>query len=1223
MRHSVSFSTRARGRSLTFESLEARLPLAASDLRITEFVASNDESHLDYDGDSSDWVELYNSGTDAVDLAGLYLTDNANNKTKWQFPAGSGSIGAGGYRIVFASNKNTIKPNGEIHTSFALSADGEYLGLVSSNGTTVIDQFAPKFPAQFEDISYGRAMVSTGGPTTIVATGAQSKSWIPTSGIYDATWTSRTFNDSAFTIVGPTGVGYEQDPGGAVNFTAEIGRTIPVGTTSVYTRINFNLSTLAGIDRLTLRMRYDDGFVTYVNGIRVAEGLAPEVAQWNSVATGQHPDSEAEQFVDFDVSIVIPYLHVGANVLAIHGLNRESASSDMLISPELVAAATQIVVPNDIGYFDVPTPGYGNGDTSYSGFAEEPVMSVPHGFYGSTQSVSMSTTTPGAIIVYTTDGSTPSVNAGLGVTNGTLHTVPINVSSTTTLRASAFKLDWKPSFITASSYLFVNDIVNQSPSGQLPGPGWAPNGTNGQEINYGIDPDIIALYGAEAIKNSLTSLPSISITTDLANLFNSSTGVYVNALNRGRPWERPASVELIDPSGAEEGFTVNAGLRIRGGYSRNDFNPKHAFRLYFRGEYGAGHLEYPLFGEEGADEFDVIDLRCEQTYSWASWGNQQESFVREVFARDTMNDLGHQYTRSRYYHLYLDGVYWGLYQTQERVEEFYGETYYGGDETDYDVVKHGLNDVGGTEISAGNDIAWRQLFEYAEALAANYQANGNLYWTMQGLNPDGTRNESLPVLLDVDSVITFMSVVIFTGGYDSGLSQVLGDNLANNWFGLYNRETADRGFQFFVHDNELSMGIGSSLHSTAAIDRTGPFNNGNQSNYAQFNPQYLHQDLLGHPEYRQKFIDHVQREYFNGGALTVASNVARLLERKNQVDPAIIAEAARWGDSKVTTPFNKAYWQNEISWLSNTYLQIRNDMVLNQLRNDGLFTTFAAPSFNQHGGNVNHGFGLTMTASAGTIYFTTDGVTDPRLIGGGVNFGASTYVGQIPLTNDVTVKARLLSNTGIWSGLVEATFNVVSRAGDYDRDGTVASADYQFWKQHFGGTSGIGLQADGNGNGVVDAADYTIWRDNLNPELPGAVASAGAASNAIAAAPAKFVASFDIVRESHPANPSELVKSSEVAPQTSRHRQLMPVSSRESREVRPSVSRSNRATNSIDEALLLSLESHAWQDPLDDQELDSTSTLSGRQAVISSQVNDECFADEAFLPSFLEVHLWS
>lgn len=1063
-------SSRGR-RTLNFEPLEARLPLDASQLRITEFVASNDESYLDYDGDSSDWVEIYNMGTSSVDLAGLYLTDNGNNKTKWQFPAGSGAIDPGGYRVVFASSKSTIKPNGEVHTSFALGAGGEYLGLINSDGTTVIDQYAPEFPEQFEDISYGRAMMPTGASTTLVATGALSRSWRPTSNIYDATWTSPSFNDAVFTIVGPTGIGYENNPGDPVNFTAEIGTTIPSGIASIYSRINFNLATLAGVDRLTLRMKYDDGFVAYINGVRIAEGLAPEVAQWNSLATNLRDDFLSEQFVDFDVSAVIPYLQIGQNVLAIHGMNNVTTSSDMLISPELVAAASQIVVPDDIGYFETPTPGYGNGDTSVAGFVSDPVMSVPRGFYTSTQSVSISTSTPGAIIVYTTNGSTPTVNANLGVTNGTLYTGPINVSGTTILRASAFKLDWKPSYVTASSYMFVDDIINQSPAGQTPGPGWASNGVNGQEMNYGIDPDIIALYGAQAVKDSLLSLPTISITTDLANLFHPSTGIYVNATNRGKPWERPASVELIDPLGIEEGFMVNAGLRIRGGYSRNDFNPKHAFRLYFRGEYGAGHLEYPLFGDEGPDEFNVIDLRTEQNYSWSSEGNLQNSFVREVFSRDTMRDLGEEYTRSRYYHLYLDGHYWGVFMTQERVEEYYGETYFGGDEADYDIVKAGLNDVGGTELSEGNDIAWRQLFDYGQLVAANPTLNSNVYWTMQGLNPDGTRNPSLPVLLDVDNLITFMGIVIMTGGYDTGISQFLGDNRANNWFGIYNRTTADRGFQFYVHDNEHSLGAGYPDHSTLTIDRTGPFNNGNQNNYAQANPQYLHQDLLGHPEYRQKFIDFVQKNFVNGGALTAANNIARLMERVNQVEPAIIAEAARWGDSKVHPPRNKSHWQNEINWLVNTYFPSRNLPVLAQLRNDGLFTNFAAPSFNQFGGDVPYNFGLNMTASPGTIYYTIDGVTDPRLIGGGVNPAATQYTGTVAITGDVTVRARLLHTSGAWSGLVEATFNVQSLPGDFDGDGDVDGRDFLAWQR-------------GGSPASLSSSDLVSWQNNYGAVAP-------------------------------------------------------------------------------------------------------------------------------------------
>lgn len=1067
-------------RYFRFERLEPRLVLDASMLRITEFVASNDNSLLDYDGASSDWLEIYNSGGDTANLGGLHLTDNAANKTKWTFP-NDVMLPGGGYLVVFASNKNTVKPNGELHTNFALSAGGEYLGLIGADGVTIIDQYAPQFPSQLEDISYGRAMNATGATTTLVASNATAKAWVPTSSVYDATWKSVGFNDSVFTINGLTGIGYENNPGDAVNFVSEIKTTVPSATASVYVRMTFNLASLAGIDQLMLRMKYDDGFVAYINGVEVAEANSPETVQWNSQASALHDDSAAKVFQDFDVTSAVSQLHVGANVLAIHGLN-VATGSDMLILPELVAKSTALTVPDQFGYFDVPTPGHGNGAVNYAGFVEEPTFSVQHGFYATAQTVSVATTTPGAIIVYTTDASTPAVNGSLAVTNGALFTGPITVSSTTTLRAMAFKTNFRPSFITSSTYVFLDDVLNQSPTGQVP-VGWAANGLNGQEMDYGIDPDIISLYGAQALKDALAAIPSISITTDLANLFDPATGIYVNADNRGRTWERASTVELINPDGTM-GFTVNAGLRIRGGYSRGDFNPKHAFRFYFRGEYGDSKLNYALFGDEGVSEFDVLDLRTAQNYSWSGEGNTQNTFTREEFARLLQGQLGEPYTRSRYYHLYLDGQYWGLYETQERVEEFYGESYFGGNEVDYDVVKAGVSDVGGTELSSGNEDAWRQLFNYGQALAGNPTGNANVYWWMQGLNPDGTRNAALPVLLDVDNLIDFMMIIFYTGGYDTGLSQFISNNVANNWFGIYNRVTADRGFQFFIHDNEHSLGAGSPAHSTASIDRTGPFNNGNQDNFDQFNPQYLHQDLLASPEYKQRFIDKVQEYFFNGGPLTPAVNIARMNSLVAQVEPVIIAESARWGDAQVATPRNKTTWQTEINWLINTYFPGRGNIVLNQLRTDGLFTTFSAPVFSRFGGLVPANYPLTMSASAGTIYFTTDGVTDPRAVGGGINPSAEvkTYTGAVAINGTPTIMARLRTTTGQWSGLVKATFSTFVVPGDYNGSASVDATDYNVWRTNFDSTSS--LAADGNGNGTVDAADYVLWRHNLGTSVP-------------------------------------------------------------------------------------------------------------------------------------------
>jgi hypothetical protein len=86
---------------------------------------------------------------------------------------------------------------------------------------------------------------------------------------------------------------------------------------------------------------------------------------------------------------------------------------------------------------------------------------------------------------------------------------------------------------------------------------------------------------------------------------------------------------------------------------------------------GAGKLKYPLFGNEGTDEFDKMDLRTAANYGWsACWLpasiNVQNTFVRDEYSRLAHGLLGHPYTRGRYYHLYINGQYWGLYQTEER-----------------------------------------------------------------------------------------------------------------------------------------------------------------------------------------------------------------------------------------------------------------------------------------------------------------------------------------------------------------------------------------------------------------------------------------------------------------------------------------------------------------------------------------------------------------------------
>ncbi|MHC4587479.1 MAG: CotH kinase family protein, partial [Planctomycetota bacterium] len=429
------------------------------------------------------------------------------------------------------------------------------------------------------------------------------------------------------------------------------------------------------------------------------------------------------------------------------------------------------------------------------------------------------------------------------------------------------------------------------------------------------------------------------------------------------------SVELLNPDGSK-GFQINAGLRIRGGFSRSDNNPKHAFRLFFRAEYGQAKLRFPLFGDEGVDEFENVDLRTSQNYSWSFQNSSQNTMVREVFSRDVQGQMGHPYTRSRYYHLYINGQYWGIFQTQERSEASYAESYFGGDKDDYDVVKVDRS-VGRAMLATdGNMDAYRRLRDGTGSRALGRDA---AYYSLQGLNPDGTQNPDYERLLDVDNLIDFMIIEYYTGDRDGPGSRF--GNIPNNTFSIYNRENPD-GFKWFHHDNEHTLGVNNSAQNMVTPFTTA----GAQWKY--FNPHWLHEQLIANKaDYRMRFADRVYRHFFNDGLLTPGMSQNRIRARAEQIELAIIAESARWGDSKRSSPFTRdSHWQPEIDRILNNYLPSRTEVVLEQFKSVGWYPRVEAPTFSHRTAQVEPGFRLTMSAPDGTIYYTLDG-SDPRLIG--------------------------------------------------------------------------------------------------------------------------------------------------------------------------------------------------------------------------------------------------
>ena len=179
---------------------------AAESVLISEFMANNFRTLADEEGDYPDWIELYNTQPTSVSLQGWYLTDSKANLKKWRFPAVT--IQPKGYLVVFASTKNRTPGFGPLHTNFKLSVGNGYLALVASNGVTIVSQFAPSYPAQVANVSYGFPAQDNVIP--LLSATAPVKLYVPVDDRYEKDWTTLDFPDVSWTATS-NGLGYETD----------------------------------------------------------------------------------------------------------------------------------------------------------------------------------------------------------------------------------------------------------------------------------------------------------------------------------------------------------------------------------------------------------------------------------------------------------------------------------------------------------------------------------------------------------------------------------------------------------------------------------------------------------------------------------------------------------------------------------------------------------------------------------------------------------------------------------------------------------------------------------------------------------------------------------------------------------------------------------------------------------------------------------------------------
>jgi hypothetical protein len=789
--------------------------------------------------------------------------------------------------------------------------------------------------------------------------------------------------------------------------------------TSVYLRSTFECSNKDLIKELSIIADYDDGFIIWVNGAVALSINAPSNPLFNSVAPANH---ESGTGIAYTVSTALLNLTDGINYIAVQGFNVSLTSTDFYVDIEIHGEQNlpQLIDSSGIDF------------------------SVQSGFYENPFSLVLSSIDASAQITYTLDGSNPQ-NSTTGFTSDQPVTIAINPESTAgrpatpsvIVRASASKPGYKPAISSSRTYIFAEKVRTQS----WPGGGWPSFDINGQFIDLAMDPEVVndPAYSGQII-SSLLGIPSISIITDIKNLFDPASGIYVNAQGHGLEWERECSAELINPDGTP-GFNVNAGLRIRGGWSRNYDFPKHAFRLFFREKYGNDKLRYPLFGDEGVDEFDKIDLRSEQNYAWST-GDPFNSMVREVFSRDTQRDMDQPYTRSRYYHLYLNGMYWGLFQSQERSEARYAESYFGGSEEEYDVVKVNTETGYLVEATDGSLDSWQKLYNMCQK---GFASNAD-YFKIEGKDENGKPVKGGEIMVDLDNLIDFMSIIFYTGNFDSPTAVFMQNKKANNFYAIDNRTDKSKGFTFYIHDAEHSLF--DEVHSPGMGLYEDRVNIGTRtdnlrmevSDLSRFHPQWLHYKLSANPEYRTRFADRAWKHFSGRGVFSPDSALVRLNKRINEVDPAVIAESARWGDAKRTgAPYTKIkQWIPEVEKIRNRFIPLRTNIVIEQLKQVGLYSLILAPVIKNQANILDASdivFNSPMSIrienpnSKGTIYYTLNG-TDPRKTGGGVNIGSMFSLNTISLNISASaqIKARILSD-GQWSALQQISF--INQKEDY------------------------------------------------------------------------------------------------------------------------------------------------------------------------------------------------
>lgn len=673
-------------------------------------------------------------------------------------------------------------------------------------------------------------------------------------------------------------------------------------------------------------------------------------------------------------------------------------------------------------YFDQATPGAANAGTEFFGIAAAPVPSNTGGFFSAAQSLSFTTTTPGATIRYTdtanaagpTDGSEPTATTGI------LYSSAINVPGSRVIRARAFAPGMIPSPVASFTYL----IGEPTPRPSLPAVSIIGNQPR----------SLYRPYGTMAIVNNVAGTSGNFPAGPWSALGDNQQ--YNNANFRGIWGERPVTWQYIAANGSQL-FNFDVGLRMAGSpftrpryiltgpngatpnttaWSTSNALEKPSMNFYMRDDLGGDPLNFPIIPNSPVTKHSDFRFR--------GGHNDMNPFMIDEMARRLFVDTGNLGSLGVNTTLYINGQFKGIFNLVQHLRQEWMREAFNSD-LDWDVLQVGVP-------ADGDGIAYQEMFTFLRNNPQNVLAN---YQGMQAR-------------LDMVNFVDYLIQNIYT---------CTGDWPHNNWIAARERSTTGK-FRFFTWDAEGAFGsFGLTVTSNNFLSQ--PQNNGTpgtQSSLLSTTPQteaitagarILYTLLRDSPEFKLLFADRIQKHFFNGGALTNAAITARYTALANECSPFIsgfnttripnwingVGDTSRWTITQGGTAPNYTV-------ASTTNAPSRRNVLLDGFTNDqahqylpagfiagyfkteGLFPTTLAPTLGQFGGTVTAGYNLTISnpnAGGGTIYYTTNGL-DPRLPGGTAQ--GTVYTGPIPINSVTTVKARVVSPGGEWSPLIEATF---------------------------------------------------------------------------------------------------------------------------------------------------------------------------------------------------------